>query len=286
MKKALIILLSLYLTSNLLGQSKKLKINHFYIVVDSLVFQNLNESEVLDSLVNLDKGLPEFEPLDSLSTTIYLRGEKTYVEIMGLNNKFNKKVGSIGIGFCWDSESVLDTIFKQKIRAESKLTFHKYEAKWKYRGNKGVSWYTAYYTSLKGNIATWYAIYHPVFLTHINQEEYTSFKREYYLSKPFNQDKAVTDVLKIELDCNQEDYSKIIRELDCFYIDSNKININETVFSMDGIEVKMNLIEDNQSRIKNFILKMKEPLKVNLNLGSLLVKSVEDELVFEFSENQ
>ncbi|QDZ63036.1 hypothetical protein EVD20_10785 [Elizabethkingia bruuniana] len=113
-------LLILFVSMALSGQKsggnsdlKDLKVNHIYVVVDSTTFNALKQSNELNTLANQDKGLPNFLPLDNSATTIYMRFKSTYLEIMGPENRFKEKIGSIGIGFSWDTfNSTLDTVQK------------------------------------------------------------------------------------------------------------------------------------------------------------------------------
>ena len=156
------------------GQHEELKFNHFYLVVDSITFNGLKSSKLLESMINLDAGLPDFQPIDSTTSTIYLRGKNTYIEIMGPNNRFKEEVGSIGLGYSWDSSSPNDTLFESRIKSNSDLEFKNYNVSRKFDG-KEVSWFSAYYSNLEGQIATWFAFYNTDFLTSLNHKSYSSF---------------------------------------------------------------------------------------------------------------
>ena len=164
---------------------KDLKVNHIYVVVDSTTFNALKQSNELNTLANQDKGLPNFLPVDNSATTIYMRFRSTYLEIMGPENRFKEKIGSVGIGFSWDTfNSTLDTVQKS-IQEFKDLRFQKSEANWSF-GNKEILWYSFFYSDLKGSIATWYAIYNPVFLNYLFNINYSGFKREDFLKKVFD----------------------------------------------------------------------------------------------------
>jgi hypothetical protein len=81
------------------------KFNHLYIVLDQATFESIRQSEfVTHQLAASDQGFPKFEPVDDQCQAIYLRGQDTYLELFGPQNKFNEPVGKIGLG--WSVESV------------------------------------------------------------------------------------------------------------------------------------------------------------------------------------
>lgn len=283
MKRTLVILLYLILNSSLFGQIKELKLNHFYVVVDSVTFKSIKESKEFNSIINIDKGLPDFKAVDSTSTTVYLRGEKTYIEIMGPNNKFKEEVGSIGLGFSWDSQTSNDTIFESRIKPNRTLKFNTYNATWKFDSGK-TPWYTAYYSDLNGHISTWYSFYHPAFLERLYNKDYSYFKREYYLAGAYDNQKIAKDISEIILDCSKEDYQKIIQELDCFYVRSKEIRGNTTIYSIDEIKLELNL--KTLTRIKRFSLKTQKSSPRNDTLGNLKLSRSKKEVIFEFKGNK
>jgi len=120
MKKLSFLLILFLSTIRLYAQNdKELKFNHIYVVIDSTSFNKIKTDKEFFALANIDSGMPNFDKIDSTSTTLYLRGKSTYIEIMGPNNKFNEKVGSIGIGFSWDTNDISHNDFSKKIHNKS-----------------------------------------------------------------------------------------------------------------------------------------------------------------------
>ncbi|MCL1671189.1 DUF5829 family protein [Elizabethkingia ursingii] len=250
---------------------KDLKVNHIYVVVDSTTFNALKRSNELSTLANQDKGLPNFLPVDNSATTIYMRFKSTYLEIMGPENRFKEKIGSIGIGFSWDTfKSTLDTV--QKSIQESKdLRFQKSEANWSF-GGKEVLWYSFFYSDLKGDIATWYAIYNPVFLNYLFNINYSEFKREDFLKKVFDQNKKIIDLSGIVIDSNANDFNKITKEFKALNIKIEKQKPRLVIYKLDSVTIKLKLAERKNSMIKELRFRSKDKTRLNINLGNIRIK--------------
>lgn len=251
---------------------KDLKVNHIYVVVDSATFNALKQSNELSTLANQDKGLPNFLPVDNSATTIYMRFKSTYLEIMGPENRFKEKIGSIGIGFSWDTfKSTLDTV--QKSIQESKdLRFQKSEANWSF-GGKEILWYSFFYSDLKGDIATWYAIYNPVFLNYLFNINYSEFKREDFLKKVFDQNKKIIDLSGIVIDSNANDFNKITKEFKALNIKIEKQKPGLVIYKLDSVTIKLKLAERKNSMIKELRFRSKDKTRLNINLGNIRIKN-------------
>ncbi|AQX07591.1 DUF5829 family protein [Elizabethkingia ursingii] len=251
---------------------KDLKVNHIYVVVDSTTFNALKQSNELSTLANQDKGLPNFLPIDNSATTIYMRFKSTYLEIMGPENRFKEKIGSIGIGFSWDTfNSTLDTV--QKSIQESKdLRFQKSEANWSF-GGKEILWYSFFYSDLKGDIATWYAIYNPVFLNYLFNINYSEFKREDFLKKVFDQNKKIIDLSGIVIDSNANDFNKITEEFKALNIKIEKQKPGLVIYKLDSVTIKLKLAERKNSMIKELRFRSKDKTRLNINLGNIRIKN-------------
>lgn len=267
LKSYTLLLLLTCLTMCAYGQNQGLKLNHFYIVVDSMTFEALKENKTLDAVINIDKGLPDFEPIDSSTTTIYLRGASTYIEIMGPDNKFKKKPGAMGIGFSWDSEHVGDTIFAEKERRSSDLAFEQYHATKTFHKKK-VPWYTAYYTPMTGDIATWYAFYHPEFLTNLYAKPYDAFRREAYLAAAYAENKSAKNVSSLEIRCSPADYQKIAEEFHHFHIAALKNNASTSTYALGDVTITLIQTSDQPSALKRFTLIAKDNLMIDEKIGS------------------
>lgn len=272
-------LLILFVSMALSGQKsggnsdlKDLKVNHIYVVVDSTTFNALKQSNELNTLANQDKGLPNFLPVDNSATTIYMRFRSTYLEIMGPENRFKEKIGSVGIGFSWDTyNTTLDSVQKS-IQKFKDLKFHKSEANWSF-GSKEILWYTFFYSNLKGSIATWYAIYNPAFLNYLFNINYSDFKREDFLKKVFDQNKKIIDLSGIVINANANDFYKMIKEFKALNIKIKKQKPELVIYKLDSVTIELRLAERRDSMIKELRFLRKNKGRVAIDLGKIYIKS-------------
>lgn len=262
------------------GQDEVLKLNHIYFVLDAATFEKVKSSNELIAWGNWDKGLPVFDPVDQKTTTAYLRGGSTYLEIMGPDNKFGEKEGAIGIGFSWDVHAPFSDDIESKLKKKG-LKFEKSEAKWSF-GNEKMLWYSAYYTKLKGSAATWYAFYNPDFLSNLYGRPYTSFTREDFLRNRSDNTKLITDISGIVLDCSSADYNKIIEEMAAFGIRKKASGKTFIIFDVDSIEIRLHLTNREKTAIRELRLKTQNTLEENLQLGKIQLESRNKELIMKF----
>ncbi|PWN69308.1 hypothetical protein C1631_014735 [Chryseobacterium phosphatilyticum] len=263
------------------GQNEALKVNHIYFVLDSVSFNEIRGSEQLAKWSSLDKGLPDFLPINQQSTTLYLRGKSTYIEVMGPDNRFGEKVGSVGIGFSWDTSGTFSDDIGKKLK-NNDLVFSKNHAMWNFAG-KEVLWYSAYSTALQGSIATWYAFYNQEFLTRLYHKKYQFFTREAFLERIFDQKREITDLSAIVLNCNTEDYDKLTKELDSFGIKPATKHKDSVVFQIYSVRITIILTPNKTSGIKELRLKTKNKLNKSFKLGKVNFRNDGKELIMTFN---
>lgn len=263
------------------GQDEVLKLNHIYFVLDAATFEKIKSSNELMAWGNWDKGLPGFDQVDKKTTTAYLRGKSTYLEIMGPDNKFGEKEGAIGIGFSWDVHGQFSDNIETKQKNKG-LKFERSEAKWDF-GNGKILWYSAYYTKLKGSAATWYAFYNPDFLSNLYGRPYTSFTREDFLRNRSDNTKLITDISGIVLDCSSADYNKIIEEMAAFGIRKKASGKTFIIFDVDSIEIRLHLTNREKTAIRELRLKTQAQATENFTIENLQFKNTPGELVVKFN---
>ncbi|MEO9893251.1 DUF5829 family protein [Aurantibacter sp.] len=279
--KIFLLILSLF-TITMFAQDNELKFNHMYFVVDSASFSKLKYDKKLNTLVNIDQGIPAFNPIDSASTTLYLRGKSTYVEIMGPDNRFKEKVGAIGLGFSWDTHDTINNKISKKLRKPSREEFISFDAKWNFGSNE-VNWYTAFYTEMKGFISTWYAYYNPQFLSNLYQQDFSIFTRELFLEKAYAKNKPINDLSEITLNCTGDDFKKITTELSLFFFKSKKIKASSAVFDIGTVKLKLNKSMENKNSIKQLIFSTKEDINdASKDFGSIELRYKTDKIEFNF----
>lgn len=278
MKKLLLLLILSFLTINLYAQDNELKFNHIYFVIDSASFNKIKADKEFFTLANIDKGIPNFDKIDSTSTTLYLRGQSTYIEIMGPNNRFKEEVGSVGLGFSWDTNDISNNDFNKKIIREPNVKFFSFEAKRKFDTNE-VLWFTSFYTKLKGFITTWFAYYNPDFLSNLFQEDHSVFKRELFLKKAYNKDKPITDLSKITINCSTDDFKKLTTELDLFYLKEKKVMTDFAVYTIDNVKLTLYKFKKTKSALKSLVFKTKNTIDIKKDFGSVALKGTKNKLI-------
>ena len=198
---------------------------------------------------------------------------------MGPNNKFNEKVGSIGLGFSWDTNDINNNDFSKKIISKSNVKFIPFEAKRKFANNE-VLWFTAFYTELKGFISTWYAYYNPDFLSNLFQEDHSIFTRELFLKKAYNNDKPIIDLSEIKINCSKDDFKKLTTEIDLFYLKGKKIMTDSAVYNIDNLKLTLFKSKQNQSSLKSLTFKTKSAIdKKRKDFGTIELKSMDNKFI-------
>lgn len=85
---------------------------HLYVVLDAETFTAFQRSPFFrDQFAATDAGVPTFSPVTELTTTIYVRGHSTYLELMGPGNTFGEPLGKTGIGFNVETAGTLPAVF-------------------------------------------------------------------------------------------------------------------------------------------------------------------------------
>lgn len=282
MNKKLVLLILSFFTMTSYSQDKELKLNHIYFVIDSSTFNKIKYNKKLHNLVNIDKGIPSFDKIDSTSTTLYLRGKSTYIEIMGPNNKFNEKVGSMGLGFSWDTNDTINNNFSKKTVKTSNIKFISSDAKWMFANNE-VLWFTAFYTELKGFISTWYAYYNPKFLSGLFGQEHSTFTRELFLKNAYSKEKPITDLAEIILNCSGEDFTKITTELSSFSLKSKNVKSRSAVYYLGTVKLTLKKANDNKSSIKTLKFATKSQIDKKTNdYGNIELINMNNNVIFNF----
>ena len=253
------------------GQDNGVKFNHIYFVVDSATFQEIRNEFSNRQFANLDQGMPTFTPLDSNTTTIYMRGKHTYLEIMSPKNKFNELIGRIGIGFSFDTKSPLTTDIKSKIKSIGCLELEEYSYSWKFDDTE-MLWFKSYYVQRTSDVATWYAFYNPDFLSKLFSKEINQYHRQSFLEYSYDPNKSFTDITAIELECNPIDYAMITNEWHCFGIEPDFSSETKKIFIIDKVSFTLTLKNIENSRLRKITLASKDEQKENKSIGKLKLK--------------
>jgi len=148
------------------ARTPDVKFKHLYVVLSQEDFNSIRSSDfITNHFAASDQGFPMFEPVDDQCQSIYLRGQDTYLELLGPKNKFNEPVGKVGIG--WSVEKVGDLdLVEPLISKGSPDTFTRVLKKWDFDREGAVDWYHSLFRTPPSSADTvwWFSEYHVDFI--------------------------------------------------------------------------------------------------------------------------
>lgn len=176
--------------------------NHLYVVVSAEVMAQFTQSEVLrDRIAASDQGFPRFEPVESGSQTIYLRGKNTYLEFFGPDNRFGEPVGKLGLAFSTEVAGEIDEVEERLRQTEgtSQAGWQRHLTEWNFERESPVNWYHLVYRKFapESRCVWWFSEFHPDFLPALFPDRparETGIKRSQFLSARHDKDLWMRDV--------------------------------------------------------------------------------------------
>lgn len=250
-------------------------LSHLYVVLDSFSYAMLTQdSDWRNSYARLDKGLPDFQPIDDATTISYLRGYQHYIEILKPNNTYSNPIGKSGIGFLLQNhkEGFHDKI-KPKLKPDADQFLSAYETVQMPIGESRHLWFKAFYTPMdKTKLDTWYAFYDPTFLAHLHGFVHGTYRRESFIGDAYDNKRLFRGVEKIALECSPMDYYRIGQEMrylgtklvekqgDTLTIAVGDIHLqlsknqNSTKSTIKKIWCKLNRADDKVSKFGNLVI--------------------------------
>ncbi len=262
-------------------------LDHFYITLDSSTYNNLLKSEFLKtSFAGLDKGLPDFKPVEARATSFYIRGKKHYIEILGPANKFKEAIGTTGFGFMIDSEED----FKSAKALPGNKTSKTYltatdTASYKINGEE-IIWYRPFFTtgSILTYMHTWYSYYNPEFINLLYNKKQSKYSREQFLEPVYESSKLFQAITKIELVCNKADFQRISSE---FHLLDRQMASGEgkLTISLNEVDLVLKLdINIDKSYLKEFHCKLNKADTTNLDFGEVQIKNSGKKSIWKFNK--
>jgi hypothetical protein len=120
----------------------EVKFNHLYIVLSQADFDAVRSSDfLLNQFAASDQGFPKYLPVENQCQSIYLRGQDTYIELFGPENKFREPVGKIGLGWSVEKVGELDVVQKL-LTKDSADSLTRTLNRWDFdREGPAVNWY-------------------------------------------------------------------------------------------------------------------------------------------------
>lgn len=215
--------------------------NHFYVVLDSSSFSKFQSNTYLKKhYAGLDRGMPNFEPIHDTATSIYLRGERHYIEILGPNNKFNEPVGKFGIGFSLYGKSPNFLNNSPKLKKEGTKFLNGIDTVSVTVNKKDLVWYKPYYTyGMETNLHTWYSYYNPDFLNVMNGDIRETYTAEEFLKHAYKAEKLFHGIKTIIINCNKADHFRIASELDLLGCPIVSKKSDDLIFKVGDVYIKL-----------------------------------------------
>lgn len=215
--------------------------NHLYVVLDSSTYAQLRSNTFLnESYAGLDRGMPDFKKINDTVNSIYLRGEKHYLEILGPKNRFKEPVGQVGMGFSLGGPKSFSLKNTPKLKEGGTKFLQGGDTVSFNIKNKERVWYKPFYTfGMKTNLYTWYSYYNPEFLEAIDGKKQDTYTREGYLKKAYDPEKLFKNMVAIILRCNRGDHFRIARELELLGCTLEKKEGDDLIFKAGDIYLKL-----------------------------------------------
>ncbi len=128
-------------------RANSIVLDHLYVVLDSTSYSAfLSDAFIREFYAGIDLGMPEFEPFNGSATSVYLRGRKEYIEILGPNNVFKEPVGQNGIGFLLKNDNGFSLENTPVLKEKGSRFLTGADTVSLRLNGKQITWYKAFYT--------------------------------------------------------------------------------------------------------------------------------------------
>lgn len=266
----------------------KVLLDHLYVVVDSITYAGITKNREWKTVYGtLDLGLPDFAPVNDLSSTCYLRGHQHYIEILGPKNKYNEPVGKSGIGFSLkNSNEHFHLGVEPRMKAAKDSFLYAAETVQMPLHNHQHLWFKAFYTPSPGTaLHTWYAFYNPTFLDSLYGGHHTTYSREAFLESTYTDEKLFHGIKEIHLSCIPNDYLRIAQELG--YLRCKLLEKKGKVLTIAGGDVKIIIAPSDDvgySRITKIVCRLNDKDNSTTQLGNLTIINEDHKSVWKFDK--
>ena len=181
----------------------KVVLNHLYVVLDQTTYDRVLGSAFLnEEFAAIDSGMPEFNRPDGSTRSIYLRGQKTYLELLSPNNVFKEPVGKVGFGFSVEKTDRLGEVEK-RLRAK-KLEVGRIAQRWTKGAPNAVDWFQAVIAKASPDspFVWWVSEFSPDFLKELYPKKFDlhgKVDRQSFLNPLYSDAKIFKDVESVTL---------------------------------------------------------------------------------------
>jgi hypothetical protein len=251
MGKRLFILL--FLTSILLSSGEfkiygdarpQVYFNHVYHVFDRETFADILVSDFIkNEFANADTGLPDFAEPKPETGNIYLRGSNTYLEILGVNNRFKEPLGKGGIAFAVDGQGELE-IFFNRLNSVEPAAYGKSIVTRDFPNAPKIPWYLTLYrqTNRANTVDYWVTEYKSEFFSKISTSielNNSDVSRARYLRQQYDPKKLLRDIAKISVALPQTQKAEFVKDLHRFGFTEVKSSNKTSVMRRSDFEISI-----------------------------------------------
>ncbi len=203
--------------------------NHLYIVVSAAAMDQFVNSPVFrDRLAAADKGLPKFVAIDAESHSVYLRGETTYLEILGPGNHFGEPTGKLGMAFSTEVTGAMDVVEKRLVAASdrirtdedprSPMLWQRELVKWDFERESPVDWYHVLHRPFAADASCvwWFSEFHPDFLPALYPDRparETGIKRSQFLAGRHDATRWLRDIVSVVVAVRPAEFAALTADL-------------------------------------------------------------------------
>ncbi|NVJ12642.1 DUF5829 family protein [Myxococcus sp. AM010] len=227
-------------------------LNHFYVVLPAEAFASLRALDFLsDGFAQVDGGLPAFKVPDASAQVLYVRGQDTYLELLGPGNAFGEPVGKVGVGLSVEQEGTLSRL-AGPLRTALGQKVHQTRTRRKFEGRGEVPWYDALYREPSApdtSLDLWVSEYLPEFFQALYPDRPWSahdVSRRALLGPRFKPERLLRNVERISLELSPRRAHTFIREL--VALGYQQVSSPGDVFALQGEGLRWQVREAAQPR--------------------------------------
>ncbi|WNG46983.1 hypothetical protein F0U60_24775 [Archangium minus] len=227
-------------------------LNHVYVVLDAEHFEALRGSEFfLREFAEVDAGLPAFRPIQATDQRLYVRGQDTYLELLGPENPFKEPVGKVGVGLSVEQEGELKRLVPHLKRTLGERIGES-KAQWTFEGRGQVPWYDAIHgetSERDASLALWVSEYHAGFFQALYPErpwDAHDVSRRAFMGPRFKPERLLRDITGLTLELSPERAAILTREL--VAMGYRQTSAPGDVLTLEGGGVRWSLRESSRPR--------------------------------------
>ncbi|NPD27363.1 DUF5829 family protein [Corallococcus exiguus] len=202
-----------------LPRAPAVMLNHLYVVLPQDAFEALRSLEFLSrDFARVDAGLPDFKAPGATAQALYVRGQDTYVELLGPGNAFKEPVGKVGVGLSVEQAGGLSRLVMPMRMALGGAPGQE-RTTWTFEGKGKVPWYDVLYrksSTPDADLSLWVSEYVPGFFQALYPDrawDAHDVGRRAFLGPLFQPERLLRNVERVSLELSPERTATFIREL-------------------------------------------------------------------------